>query len=858
MSAKTRQGFGPGVKGVLSMAQTVPAPRTQALANVAEAAQPPHAAAGLLQALLAASGDCIKLLDLDGNLLFMSEGGRRAMEVSDINAVLGCPWSDFWQDSSNSHALTALATARAGGTGTFRGQADTFAGTPRWWEVQVSPLLDLDGRPERLLVISRDITAAQRAEQALLEARGLNTPFLNSSRDCIVVLDLEGRTRFVSAGGIESMEIADVEAILGLSWLRVWRGVDQEAAQAAVAAARAGGFGHFQGFCPTHAGRPKWWDVMISPLLDLDGKPDRLVSVGRDITTSKQAEIQQAFLLRVTDRLRVQSDPRAIMATTVEMLGAHLGANRVGYGEVQEDGETIALETSYANGTAPLSGMHRLESFGAAYLARHRQGLTVSCDDVAADPGEDAASWAAIDTRAFVSVPLVRDGRFSASLYVNFRAPRAWQPDELALIENVAVRTWDTVERARAEEALREAKETLEQRVAAALAEQANVEDELRQAQKMEAVGQLTGGLAHDFNNLLTGITGSLELLETRLAQGRLDDVKRYIDAAQGASRRAAALTHRLLAFSRRQTLEPKSINANRLIAGMEELVRQTVGPAVVVEVAPANGLWNTLVDPNQLENALLNLCINARDAMPGGGRLTIETGNKSLDARAARDHDLPPGQYVSLCDSDSGTGMSAEVIARAFDPFFTTKPLGEGTGLGLSMIYGFVRQSGGLARIYSEPGQGSMVCLYLPRHLGADDSADEPVERVAPPLAAQPGQTVLVVDDEPTVRMLVAEVLESLGYIAIEASDGAAGLKVLQSDARLDLLITDVGLPGGLNGRQVADAGRRMRPGLKVLFITGYAETAVLSHGHLDPGMHVLTKPFAIDRLAKRIKELI
>jgi len=388
-------------------------------------------------------------------------------------------------------------------------------------------------------------------------------------------------------------------------------------------------------------------------------------------------------------------------------------------------------------------------------------------------------------------------------------------------------------------------------------AERERVEEVLRQAQKMEAVGQLTGGIAHDFNNLLTGIMGSLELLQNRLAQGRLTDLDRYITAAQGAGKRAAALTHRLLAFSRRQTLAPKPTDVNRLVTGMEEMIRRTVGPEIAVEVVAAGGLWTTLVDPNQLENALLNLCINARDAMPEGGRLTIETGNRWLDARAAQDRDAAPGQYVTLCVSDTGTGMTPEVIRRAFDPFFTTKPTGMGTGLGLSMIHGFVGQSGGQARIYSELGQGTMVCLYLPRHLGETEAVEETTDLAGAP-RAEAGETVLVVDDEPTVRMLVSDVLEDLGYTAIEATDGRAGLQVLRSDARIDLLVTDVGLPGGMNGRQVADAGQALRPGLKVLFITGYAENAVLSHGHLDPGMHVMTKPFTMDALASRIKELI
>ena len=289
----------------------------------------------------------------------------------------------------------------------------------------------------------------------------------------------------------------------------------------------------------------------------------------------------------------------------------------------------------------------------------------------------------------------------------------------------------------------------------------------------------------------------------------------------------------------------------------MEELIRRTMGPGMTVEVVTAGGLWNSRVDPGQLENALLNLCINARDAMPQDGRLTIETGNRWLDGRGARERELPPGRYVTLCVSDNGTGMAPEVIARAFDPFFTTKPVGQGTGLGLSMIYGFVRQSGGQVHIRSEVGQGTMVSLYLPRHHGAAEEAEQPAELAEAPRAER-GETVLVVDDEPTVRMLVTEVLEDLGNTAIEAADGAAGLKVLQSGARIDLLVTDVGLPGGMNGHQVAEAARMARPDLKVLFITGFAENAVLGHGHLDPGMHILTKPFAMEALASRIRELI
>jgi PAS domain S-box-containing protein len=383
------------------------------------------------------------------------------------------------------------------------------------------------------------------------------------------------------------------------------------------------------------------------------------------------------------------------------------------------------------------------------------------------------------------------------------------------------------------------------------------VQAALRQSQKMEAVGQLTGGLAHDFNNLIAGISGSLEMMDIRLAQGRTADLDRYIIGAKGAARRAAGLTQRLLAFSRRQTLDPKITNINTLVNGMLELIHRSVGPEISVETAGAAGLWTNFVDAGQLENALLNLCLNARDAMPNGGKITIETSNRWMDEHAAKERNLEPGQYTSLCVSDTGTGMTADTIAKAFDPFFTTKPIGQGTGLGLSMVYGFAGQSGGAVRIYSEIGQGAMICIYLPRYQG--EAEDDPLDHAdlnAP--RSEGAQTILLVDDEPLIRMVAAEALEDLGYTVVEAEDAPSALKILNSDRPLNLLITDVGLPNGMNGRQLADAAREIRKGIEVLFITGYAENAVLNHGHLDHGMHVMTKPFQMDAFARRVSELI
>ena len=378
----------------------------------------------------------------------------------------------------------------------------------------------------------------------------------------------------------------------------------------------------------------------------------------------------------------------------------------------------------------------------------------------------------------------------------------------------------------------------------------------LFQAQKMEAIGQLTGGIAHDFNNLLTSVSGSLELLKARVEKGCFADIDRYISIAQGAIQRATALTHRLLAFSRRQTLDPKPTDVNHLLFGMEELIRRTIGPAIEFEIIAADGLWNSLIDPNQLENAVLNLCINARDAMPDGGRLTIETNNRWYNERAARELDLPLGQYITLSVSDTGSGMPKDVVERAFEPFFTTKQIGEGTGLGLSMVYGFARQSGGQARIYSEPGLGTMVSLYLPLHRG--EEASEAPSETAEVQRAQHGETILIVDDEDTIRTLMKELLGELGYRTLEADNGPAGLEILESREHIDLLITDVGLPGGMNGRQLADAALTKRPRLKILFITGYAESAAVSSGHLRRGMHILTKPFTMDALGSRIKNIL
>ncbi|MDN3221170.1 PAS domain-containing hybrid sensor histidine kinase/response regulator [Pseudomonas nunensis] len=429
----------------------------------------------------------------------------------------------------------------------------------------------------------------------------------------------------------------------------------------------------------------------------------------------------------------------------------------------------------------------------------------------------------------------------------------------------------DETERKQTEEALRNLNETLEERVIARtqqlaeanqrlqneMFERERAEDALRHAQKMEAVGQLTGGIAHDFNNMLTGIIGSLDLMQRYIADGRTAEIGRFTEAAVSSANRAAALTHRLLAFSRRQSLDRKPLNANDLIHSLEDLLSRTKGDHIELKLQLANEVWPVSTDVSQLENALLNLVINARDAMPDGGRLLIETANVYLDG-----NDLTPlesvkaGDYLMIAVSDNGTGMSASVLAKAFDPFFTTKPIGQGTGLGLSMIYGFAQQSGGHVSLDSVPGQGTCVRLYLPRlHLGAPQDTLMPVTGEAPSAIA--GETVVLVEDDPAVRMLVLDLLNELGYHAHEAEDARAALPLLESDLRVDLLVTDVGLPG-MNGRQLAEIARQHRPDLKVLFMTGYAEKAAERQGFLEEGMDMVAKPFSIDLLANKIRTMI
>ena len=388
-------------------------------------------------------------------------------------------------------------------------------------------------------------------------------------------------------------------------------------------------------------------------------------------------------------------------------------------------------------------------------------------------------------------------------------------------------------------------------------------EELLRQAQKMEAVGQLTGGIAHDFNNLLTVIQGGLEMIERQVpvieSSPAISRIVRGKDMAIEGVRRAAKLTSRLLAFARQQPLDPKGVDANKLVSGVCDLLRRTLGEAVSLETVLGGGLWRTFADANQLENALVNLAVNARDAMPEGGKMTIETANCHLDDAyvSVLAEPVKAGQYVMIGVSDTGVGMTPPVKEKAFEPFFTTKGIGKGTGLGLSQVYGFVRQSAGHVRIYSEVGEGTTVKIYLPRHVGEDENATD-IERKSDAEGAIGAENILVVEDDDALRIYAVEILSDLGYSVSAASNGAAALDIIDRRHDIDLLFTDIVMPGGMNGRQLANEAVRRRPGLKVLFTTGYTRNAIVHHGRLDPGVEMIGKPFTFQELAARIRLLL
>ncbi len=584
----------------------------------------------------------------------------------------------------------------------------------------------------------------------------------------------------------------------------------------------------------------------------------RVAGTYQDITDLRLARRRIAlFDFLGQDLYGGAADAAEIAYRAAEALGRALGVSRAGYGTVDKRAETITIERDWnAPGIRTLAGTLHFRDYGS-YIEDLKRGETVVFDDARTDPRtrDTADALIAISAQAVVNMPVSEDGGLVALLYLNHTTARVWTEEEMSLVREVAHRTRQAVERRRAEDELRQLAASLEEQVQQRTRKLIASEAALHQAQKMEAVGQLTAGLAHDFNNLLAAVSGSLELLKRRA--GANAATARYVEVGLTATRRAAALTHRLLAFSRQQTLEPRVVDVHALVVNFEDLIQRTIGPAIALEVRSAPTLWPVYADPAQLESALLNLCINARDAMPDGGRLVIEALNHAPGARVAEGLAPSDGPRVSICVRDTGCGMPPEVVARAFDPFFTTKPLGLGTGLGLSMVYGFAQQSGGVAHIASVQGRGSAVHLLLPAHQGAAVAESGAAEPATAGAVAASG-TVVVVDDEAGVRGIMVEALRAMGFDVLEAADGPEAMKRLAGLPRPRLLVTDVGLPGGMNGRHLADAARVLFPGLGVLFVTGYAEGTAIGDVALPAGMQVLTKPFGLEAFGRRVQAMV
>jgi PAS domain S-box-containing protein len=747
------------------------------------------------------------------------------------------------------------------------------------------------------------------------------------------VLDRDGNTMFVSPGGIEAMAIESVEPLIGHSWLQVWKGADYDDARAAVAAARSGQSGRFQGFGATRTGMAKWWDVTVSPLPATDGEPERLVAVCRDITERKEAEED----LRASEtqfRTLAQAMPNHVWTAPANGLldwfndqvydysGAARGSlDGQGWAGLVHPEDLRAAAPRWAAALASGEGyetefrLRRADGVYRWHIARAvpirdqdgRLARWVGTNTDIEDQKTTAAALAHLNeylereiaertadrNRLWrLSSDIMLVARFNGTIIAVNPAGSAilgWAENEIigrGLLDLVHADDLEAGSAALAHLTQRDSPTRFENRLRhkdgsvrwiswtavpgdglvnavgrdlsadRAHAEMLRqTEEQLRQAQKMDAIGQLTGGVAHDFNNILQVISNNLQLL-ARFTAGN-EKVEQRLANADAAVKRGAQLASQLLAFGRRQALQPKVVNIGRLVVAMEDMLRRALGEAIEIEIETvmSGGLWNTSVDPTQIENALLNLAINARDAMNGTGRLTIELGNASLDASYARQHaDVLPGQYVMLAVRDTGNGMTPEVMARAFEPFFSTKAEGKGTGLGLSMVYGFVKQSGGHAKIHSELGRGTVVKMYLPRSLQSED-----VPTIVDEVAASGGsETILVAEDDEDVRTTVVDILADLGYRVLKAGDAASALAIIESGVRIDLLFTDVVMPGPLKSLELARKVRERQSDIAVLFTSGYTENAVVQSGRLAAGVDLLAKPYSREALALKLRQVL
>ncbi|HEY2403248.1 MAG TPA: ATP-binding protein [Steroidobacteraceae bacterium] len=707
---------------------------------------------------------------------------------------------------------------------------------------------------------------------------------VNSAVDTAIIgLDRQGRITSWNAGATRLLGWSEPEMI-GKTLERIFTpGSDQLEREIAAAIAHGRGGGE-EGWRLRKDGSHIWGAGEVTPIRE-GNEVVGFVKILRDHTQQREAEEavrEERRALEVLNRagsaLSMETDlQRLVQIVTdagVELTRAEFGA--FFYNVEDERGESYMLYT--------LSGAPA-EAFSKFPMPRNTEVFAptfngagiVRSDDITKDSryGHNAPRKGMpeghLPVRSYLAVPVIaRDGKVIGGLFFGHasvgvfterseRGLTGLAAEAAVAIDNVYLAQAaqrQIAERTRAEEALRELNANLEREVAERSAQLQANEEALRQAQKMEAVGQLTGGVAHDFNNILQVIVGNLEIIR-RLVPSDAGRVQRATEQALNGARQASSLTQRLLAFSRRQPLDPKPIDVSSLMSGISELLKRSLGETISVEIVGGAGLWKIEADTNALESAILNLAVNARDAMAQGGRLTIETMNAYVDEIYAALHaEVVPGQYVLISVSDTGVGMDAETIRRAFEPFFTTKPVGQGTGLGLSQVYGFVKQSGGHIKIYSELGQGTTVKIYLPRLQRSVDEHDVHASFPAPEGSAH--ETILVVEDDDNVRTYSVDALRDLGYRVIEAPDGPSAIRLLETNTPVDLLFTDVVLPGGMTGAQVAAQAHELRPGLKVLFTTGYARNAIFHHGRLDKGVQLITKPYSFNDLAAKVRDVL
>ena len=1226
----------------------------------------PNQELAFLRSVLDTSADCIKTLSLDGKVTFINACGRLLMEVGDSNEVVGRVWSDLWEGDARAQALSALTTARSGGLGRFTAMRNTMAGTPKWWEVRVSVVRGDDGEPEKLLCVSTDITEIQRGNErlALSEARLVSA--LGASG--VVGLwnwDLRTGSIYGDANFARMWSFTPAQAQAGMKIEDFSPKFHPDDAQR-IEAQLQRTFSQDLEFSSEYRvlsanGSVRWLSARGRVIRDAQGVFGQFSGSSVDITDQKSFEIRQAFLLNLSDSLRLLTDGTAVLAAVANALGQHLGANRVGFARMLKGGEYMLFEGGHAHEADPLNGTYALACFGSKHAARLHHGLRIVCDDTSIDTdththvrasapllseadGADAqgdqtsprfdhsAHWEELSVLAFMVVPQLRDGQLHALLYAHSREVRTWAPEDIALIEDVASRAWDALERVRAEAELRDSEKRLstavkiaslatfqwdtgtdavylsargreifgfddhqaitahnmlarvhrqdvervqkkseisardasalettyrvvrpdgsvswvlsvsdaltsipgqavqqvgvfedvtervladqtlrtselqfrtlaqslphqvwtaqphgrmewlnargceffgepaeallaarfagkvhpadlaevqhqwrealplglpfkyemrlkradgmyrwhiaraealrgadgqivrwvgtstdiedqhiarelmrhtnsdlEARVASqtrdrdrawknsvdlqvivgadgviraandawfivlgwlpdqvvghdhlefswpedrrpddeilsvglvtavslhenrmrhadggyrwiawALAPEGDLvyasgrhitaekqaaadlhaaQSQLRQSQKMEAVGQLTGGVAHDFNNLLQVISANLQLMGKHAANS--DRWRSRLANAEDAVRRGAKLASQLLAFSRQQALEPKVMNVGRFVLGMEDMIRRSMGEAIEIETQVAPSSWNALLDMAQIENAVLNLAINSRDAMQGSGRLTVAVSNEHVACALAGAQagasaelaELPPGDYVKLSVTDTGTGMTPEVAAQIFEPFFSTKAVGSGTGLGLSMVYGFVKQSGGHVEVRSSPGQGTTMSLYLPRA----EQAEEPLPAPSVGPVAGGTETILVAEDDAGVRSTLVELLTDLGYQVLHAENADRALEVIHRSlaspghhARIDLLLTDVVMPGQLKSVDLVRLAKLVLPNLAVLYTSGYAANVIAQSDRTQSGLELLTKPYTRETLARKLRQVL